>query len=235
MKAVVMEIHKDYCIVMTEDGQFLRQEIPAGVFEIGDEIIVERQYSYEPKVSRVVRFAIAASVVVVVAIGSVFGVRYLKQYYPAGDIAMVAEEKAVAEEATREEVLMEEEALPTEESAEEPALAMEAEQEETIIYKSENIYSLKEEGMIEKYIEEIMIKFSYKVIDSTSLWVSLENSSTYSFSGNFNLVMLLSDGSVARTKTIFLEGFKPGDIYKKQFPLEAGEVEFKLEVTESIN
>ncbi len=235
MKAVVMEIHKDYCIVMTEDGQFLRQEIPAGRLEIGDEIVIEKEYYYERRASWVKSFAIAASVVVVVAIGSVFGVRYLKQYYPAGDIAMVAEEKAVAEEATREEVLMEEEALPTEEGTEEPALAIEAEQEETIIYKSEDIYSLKEEGMIEKYIEEIMIKFSYKVIDSTSLLVSLENSSTYSFSGNFNLVMLLSDGSVARTKTIFLEGFKPGDIYKKQFPLEAGEAEFRLEVTESIN
>jgi len=236
MKAVVMEIHKDYCIVMTEDGQFLRQEIPAGGLEIGDEIVIEKAYYYERRASWVKSFAIAAAVMVVLALGAVLGVRYFRQYYPTGDIAMVAEEKAVAEEATREEVLMEEEALPTEESAEEPALAMEAEQEETIIYKSENIYSLKEEGMIEKYIEEIMIKFSYKVIDSTSLLVSLENiSSTYSFSGNFNLVMLLSDGSVARTKTIFLEGFKPGDIYKKQFPLEAGEVEFKLEVTESIN
>ncbi len=128
MKAVVMEIHKDYCIVMTEDGQFLRQEIPAGGLEIGEEVVIEKAYYYERRASWVKSFAIAASVVAVVAVGSVFGVRYLKQYYPAGDIAMVAEEKAVAEEATREEVLMEEEALPTEEGTEESALAMEAEQ-----------------------------------------------------------------------------------------------------------
>lgn len=232
MKAVVMEIHKDYCIVMTEDGQFVKQRVLAGVFEIGDEIIVERKYSYEPKVSRVVRFAIAASVVVVVAVGSVFGVRYLKQYYPAGDIAMVAEEKAVAEEATREEVLMEEEALPTEEGTEEMALAMEAEQEETIIY--EGVYSLEEKAQVEEYIEEII--FSYKVLEGKNLSVRLENSSsTYSFNGTFNLVMLLSDGSVARTITILLEGFEPGEIHEEPFPLEAGEAEFRLEVTESVN
>jgi hypothetical protein len=146
----------------------------------------------------------------------------------------VAEEKAVAEEATREEVLMEEEALPTEEVAEEPALAMEAEQEETIIYESESVYSLEEEGMIEEYIEEII--FSYKVIDGTSLWVRLENRSITSiFNGTFNLIMLLSDGSVARTITIPLEDFEPGDIHEESFPLEAGETDFGLEVTESIN
>lgn len=234
MKAVVMEIHKDYCIVMTEDGQFLRQVIPAGRLEIGEEVVIEEAYAYERRASWVKRFAIAASVVVVVAVGSVFGVRYLKQYYPAGDIAMVAEEKAVAEEATREEVLMEEEALPTEEGTEEPALAMEAEQEEIIIYESKSVYSLEEGTTVEEHIEDII--FSYKVSGERNLLVKLENiSSTYSFSGNFNLVMLLSDGSVARTITILLEGFEPADIYEESFPLEAGEAEFRLEVTESIN
>jgi len=234
MKAVVMEIHKDYCIVMTEDGQFLRQEIPAGRLEIGDEIVIEKEYYYERRASWVKSFAIAASVVVVVAIGSVFGVRYLKQYYPAGDIAMVAEEKAVAEEATREEVLIEEETLPIEEGTEEPALAMEAEQEETIIYESKSVYSLEEGTTVEEHIEDII--FSYKVSGERNLLVKLENSSsTYSFNAAFNLIMLLSDGSVARTITILLEGFEPADIHEESFPLEAGEAEFRLEVTESIN
>ncbi|MBA7613111.1 hypothetical protein ES703_20354 [subsurface metagenome] len=234
MKAVVMEIHKDYCIVMTEDGQFLRQEIPAGRLEIGDEIVIEKEYYYERRASWVKSFAIAASVVVVVAVGSVFGVRYLKQYYPAGDIAMVAEEKAVAEEATREEVLMEEEALPTEEGTEEPALAMEAEQEETIIYKSKSVYSLEEGTTVREHIEDII--FSYKVSGERNLSVRLKNgSSTNVFNGTFTLIMLLSDGSVARTTTILLEGFEPGEIHEESFSLEAGEAEFRLEVTESIN
>ena len=53
MKAVIMEIHKDYCIVMTKDGQFLKQNIPAGVFEIGDEIAVSKEYAHEPKTVKV--------------------------------------------------------------------------------------------------------------------------------------------------------------------------------------
>lgn len=229
MKAVVMEIYKDYCIVMTKDGQFLRNKISVGRLEIGDEIVIERHYSYEPKVSLVARFAIAAAVMVVLALGAVLGVRYISQYHATRGTAMVAEEVV-------EEKAIVEEALPVEEGAEEQALAMEAEQEETIIYESESVYSLEEEGMIEEYIEEIKIMFSYKVIDGTILWVSLENSSsTGSFNGTFNLVVLLSDGSVARTKTIPLGGFEPGEIHQEEFPLEAGETGFKLKVTESIN
>ena len=227
MKAVVMEIYKDYCIVMTEDGQFLRHKIPVGRLEIGDEIVIERQYSYEPKVSWVARFAVAAAVIVVVAVGSVLSVKYISQYHAARGTAMVAEE-AVEEKAVVEE------ALPVEEGAEEPALAMEAEQEETIIYKSESVHSLEEGTTVEEYIEDII--FSYKVSGERNLSVRLENSSsTGSFNGSFNLVMLLSDGSVARTITIPLEDFEPGDIHEESFPLEAGETDFGLEVTESIN
>lgn len=227
MKAVVMEIYKDYCIVMTEDGQFLRHKIPVGRLEIGDEIVIERQYSYEPKVSWVVRFAVATAVIVVVAVGSVLSVRYISQYHAARGTAMVAEE-AVEEKAVVEE------ALPVEEGAEEPALAMEAEQEETIIYKSESVHSLEEGTTVEEYIEDII--FSYKVSGERNLSVRLENSSSIgSFNGTFNLVMLLSDGSVARTITIPLEDFEPGDIHEESFPLEAGETDFGLEVTESIN
>jgi len=139
----------------------------------------------------------------------------------------------VAEEAVEEKAVVEE-ALPVEEGAEEPALAMEAEQEETIIYKSESVHSLEEGTTVEEYIEDII--FSYKVSGERNLSVRLENSSsTGSFNGSFNLVMLLSDGSVARTITIPLEDFEPGDIHEESFPLEAGETDFGLEVTESIN
>jgi len=212
---------------MTEDGQFLRHKIPVGRLEIGDEIVIERQYSYEPKVSWVARFAVAAAVIVVVAVGSVLSVKYISQYHAARGTAMVAEEVV-------EEKAIVEEALPVEEGAEEPALAMEAEQEETIIYKSESVHSLEEGTTVEEYIEDII--FSYKVSGERNLSVRLENSSsTGSFNGTFNLVMLLSDGSVARTITIPLEDFEPGDIHEESFPLEAGETDFGLEVTESIN
>lgn len=41
MKASVVEIHKNYCIVFTADGRFIRKDMPAGAYEIGDEIIVD--------------------------------------------------------------------------------------------------------------------------------------------------------------------------------------------------
>ncbi|GAH10660.1 unnamed protein product, partial [marine sediment metagenome] len=97
-----------------------------------------------------------------------------------------------------------------------------------------SVYSLEEGTTVEEHIEDII--FSYKVSGERNLLVKLENSSsTYSFNAAFNLIMLLSDGSVARTITILLEGFEPADIHEESFPLEAGEAEFRLEVTESIN
>lgn len=41
MKASVIEIHKNYCIVITQDGRFIRQDMLAGAHEIGDEIVIE--------------------------------------------------------------------------------------------------------------------------------------------------------------------------------------------------
>ena len=85
MKAVIIEIHKDYCIVMTKDGQFLKQNIPAGVFEIGDEIVIAKEYSYEPKTIKagwLKSLSVASMAVVVVAVLSIFGVWYFKQYLP---------------------------------------------------------------------------------------------------------------------------------------------------------
>ena len=85
MKAVIMEIHKGYCIVVTPDGQFLKRKIPEGVFEIGDEIIIEQEFYLEPArqtgPSWVKKFAITASVAVVVVIGLIFGVKYMRSRF----------------------------------------------------------------------------------------------------------------------------------------------------------
>ena len=227
MKAVVMEIYKDYCIVMTKDGQFLKQEIPAGVFEIGDEIMVSEGYVYKLKVVKVGwmrSFAVGTMIVVMVAVVSIFGVWYLKQYRPSRDIALLTED-------TTEEMLtvqIEEEA-PQEEIEEESALSMNAEQEEKVIFDS--TYSLEEEAQVEEDINGII--FSYEIIDNVNLRVKLENKSyTPSFNGTFNLVMLFSDGSESRIETIPLEGFEPGKVRERPFFLKAGETDLRLIVTE---
>src|SRR4030065_959308 len=92
MKAVIIEIYKDYCIVMTKDGQFLKQNIPAGVFEIGDEIVSAKEYSYEPKTIKagwLKSLSVASMALVVVAVLSLFGVWYFKQYLPLRNAAMM--------------------------------------------------------------------------------------------------------------------------------------------------
>ncbi len=245
MKAVIMEIYKDYCIVMTRDGQFLKQGIPAGVFEIGDEIVVSEGYVYRPKVVKVgwmKSFAVGTMIVVMVAVVSIFGVVYLKQYRPSRGIALSAED-------TTEETLtaqIEEEARE-EEIGEESALSMKAEQEGTVIF--DKTYSLEEEvpveeeaveeeevpaGEVTRVEEDINgIIFSYEIMDKVNLRVKLENKSyTPAFNGTFNLFILFSDGSQSRIGTISLEGFEPGKVREYPFFLRAGGTDLRLVVTE---
>jgi hypothetical protein len=226
MKAVIMEIYKDYCIVMTRDGQFLKQAIPAGVFEIGDEIVVSEGYVYRPKLVKVgwmKSFAVGTMIVVMVAVVSIFGVWYLTQYRPSREIALLTE-GANEEELTAQ--IEEEE--PEEEVEEESALSMEAGQEKTIFDKT---YSLEEEAKVEEDINGII--FSYEIIDNVNLRVKLENKSyAPAFNGTFNLVMLFSDGNQSRIETIPLEGFEPGMVRERPFFLKAGETDMRLVVTE---
>jgi hypothetical protein len=130
MKAVVLEIHKKYCIMVTEDGQFLKQDIPAGNLEIGDEIIVEKALAYPAGRNWLSKLAIAAAVVAVVGLGG-FGLYKILPVYLPGmkttlDNMAVAEGALLREEAPGEEekasVASEETAMEMvcEESAEEP-------------------------------------------------------------------------------------------------------------------
>lgn len=232
MRALIIEIGKDYCIVLTRDGQFLRQRIPHGVFEIGDEIIVREEDNFKPamvniKMNRVRSSAVAASVILILAVGSIFAVRYLRDYYPgeviSEDMDAAATEKVIVAPEEDERAFNEEEA----ESMEESALAV-ALEEEAITFK--NIYSLEEQGEIEEDIKEV-ICFSYKIVDEINLRIQLKNiSSTSTFNGTFKLIMTSSDGSESRTEVISLEEFGPGKTKEYQMFIKAGEKNLKLEV-----
>jgi len=231
MKAVIMEIYKDYCIVMTKDGQFLKQNIPAGVFEIGDEILVSREYSYKPKtvkVSWLKGLSFASMAVAVVAVLSVFGVWYFKQYLPLRESAVLTANTTAeaAPEAAEDEAAAGE---LREESAEESGLSMDAEKGETVSF--ENTYSLIEKVKVEDENVADILSFSYEIIDGVSLQVEFRNiSSALVFSGNITLTTLFSDNSVSRTKTIPLENFEPAQVEKESIFLKAEETSLKLEV-----
>jgi len=230
MKAVIMEIHKDYCIVMTKDGQFIRQNIPAGVFEIGDEIVISKEYSYEPKTIRagwLKSLSVASMAVVVVAVLSIFGVWYFKQYLPLRNAALLTGDttEETAQAAAEEEVAGE----AQEESAEGSGLGMEADQGELISF--DKTYSLIEKTKVDGENIEGVLSFSYEIINGVSLQVEFRNiNSVSSFSGSITLTTLFADDSVSQTKIIPLDGFEPAQVEKKQIFLKAGETSLKLEV-----
>ena len=225
MKAVIMEIHKDYCIVVTRDGQFLKRKIPPGVFEIGDEILIDQEYSFEPAkpagTNWVKKFVVTISVAVVVVVALVLGVRYMRSFL-SGDVYRYTGYE-------REELIVvgEEEEKKEEEEAVMKAEPAEAEPEETVIY--ENIYSIEEGTEFEEFIGGIM--FSYKVADSDSMKIRIENvNSDPYFNGRFKIIMLLSDGSKSRTKSILLQGFKPGQVRESTVVIKSEEAGFRLQV-----
>jgi hypothetical protein len=143
MKAVVMEIHKEYCIVMTGDGRFIRQAVPAGELEIGDEIIVEEETFTAPSRDWIKTFAIAAVAILVIGLGSygilrIFGGLGSRN----GEAAMVADAEMRTEEKANDEAMaatVEEEAVQESPEGEEAEMAEAAEESEDFAAGKEQV------------------------------------------------------------------------------------------------
>ncbi len=230
MKAIIMEIGRDYCVVLTRDGQFLKQKIPSGVFELGDEITVSEEYEYKPLVSNIKlikNFSMAASVAIILIAASVFGVWYMKytvskeDTFTAGDI--IIRESAVEEAA--DEVIVGE----AREESSEAAASSEALEEKDIFF--EKTYSFIEQKEAQDNIGGI-INFSYKVIDDISLRIKLNNVGTsLNFSGTMEMVMLLSDNSESSTEVVSLDEFEPGEVREHSLFIKTGESKLKIELS----
>jgi hypothetical protein len=225
MKAVVMEIYKDYCIVVTPDGQFLKKRIPEGVFEIGDEIMIEQEPAYEPvkpsTVSQGKKIALTASMAAVLIIASAIGIIYVKNYM-AQNIARYSnyesEELRVVGEDYEEE----------EEAAMESSQTMQSELKERVIYN--NAFSFEEGAEVEELISGL--RFTYDIVDGKSLNIMIENvSRSPYFNGVFKITML-QDGSESKTSEISLQGFKMGQDRKSSIIIKTGETGFRLQVVE---
>ncbi|MFC2159258.1 anti-sigma factor domain-containing protein [Actinomycetota bacterium] len=132
MKAIVMEIHKDYCIVMTGDGRFIREAVPAGELEIGDEIIIEEETFAVPSRDWIRTFAIAAVAVLVVGFGSYGVFRIFGGGGRSSEAAMVADAEMLTEEKANGETIatVEEEAVEEAVEMEEAEMASAAEESE---------------------------------------------------------------------------------------------------------
>jgi len=89
MKASVVEIHKNYCIVITRDGRFVRQDMNAGVHEIGDEIVIDDADLFTAGVktgsksfSLFARLAAGFAAIVILSGISYFGIKYAGWGFP---------------------------------------------------------------------------------------------------------------------------------------------------------
>lgn len=225
MKAVIVEIHKNYCIVVTPDGQFLKRRIPEGVFEIGDEIMVDQEPAYKAvkptNADQRKKIALSISFAAVIVIASVIGIVFVKNY--------IANNMAVYSQYESEELrVVGEEAEEEEEAAMEESKAPQSEQSERVIYS--DTYTFEEGEEVEELISGL--RFTYDIVDGNKLDVVIENieRSPY-FNGAFKITML-QDGSESKTNEIPLQGFKQGQVRKSSIIIKTGETGFRLQVIE---
>ena len=225
MKAIIMEINKKYCIVMTEDGQFLNHRILGGSGEIGDEIIMEEinnEFSLANYRKTWIRgLAVGFAVLMVLVMGSVFSYRFLRQYFPISSAPTVAAAKISEENLTLgDSAAAAENAETTKQS---PLF------EKVLLLKKENV-------LTEENINGIL--FSYQVLSTEQkvLQVKIENKNdSLKFEGSILLEMMLEDGSITRQVTLWLPGFNPGYIKEEKIAIENGETNFKLLVYGEFN
>jgi hypothetical protein len=225
MKAVIVEIHKNYCIVVTPDGQFLKRSIPEGVFEIGDEIMVDQEPAYKAvkptNADQRKKIALSISFAAVIVIASVIGIVFVKNY--------IAKNMAVYSQYESEELrVVGEEAEEEEEAAMEESKTLQSEPSERVIYS--DTYTFGEGEEVEELISGL--RFTYDIVDGNKLNISIENieRSPY-FNGVFKITML-QDGSESKTNEIPLQGFKQGQVRKSSIIIKTGETGFRLQVIE---
>jgi hypothetical protein len=106
MKASVVEIYKDYCIVLTRDGRFIRQDVSAGAYEIGDEIVIEANGLITAKEKRLkkpfgmfARLAAGFAAIVILGGSAYLGIKYAGPGFalnPVKVASQAAQEKAFA-------------------------------------------------------------------------------------------------------------------------------------------
>jgi len=231
MRAVVIEIHKHYCIAVTADGRFVKQHIEQGELEIGDEITIEAGH-FVPGRDWIKTLAIAAAAIAVIGFGSWGMFRVFGWYTPQGGAQAAARDSAgeemeeavmmAAEEATAEEAPAEAEAAVQEED-----LAMEMEQVEEVPSGPGQVdgdFNL-ELGDVGEPVEIVAgnLLFLYWVAESEEgvelLLIIEELDPELAFTGYIEAVVLTPLGEVAGSRSFDLQEFKRGERLQEFIPL----------------
>jgi len=232
MKAVVIEIHKNYCIVMTGDGQFLKHKAGAGSVEIGDEVVISRVPETRMARFTVRGFAVAAAVLVVI-IGGIYSYRYLSKFYPVGSARELAEAEFNYKDEAQAETVVTEEA--EEAAATAPELEKSAIDEVNLIYERD--FSIEEDTMVDELIDDLYLK--YKIFESDGkkqILISFKNvGDNLSFTGTADIIILFSDGSILKETHIELVDFGPQEEKEETVIYEKGAATLRIRLGGGFN
>lgn len=155
IKAYILEIKNDHLVLMTADGRFLRYDISAGSYEIGDEMLINnfKLESQEPdssennrNVFKILRgIAIGFTSIAVLVTGLYFGINYFNKAFPGSSINVAkadAEVFSASQDASEEinaesieETELAQEAVPEDETKREESIVVgeESDEEEIIL------------------------------------------------------------------------------------------------------
>ena len=215
MKAVIVEIHKKYCILLTKDGGFIKKKVQGCAFEIGDEIetgnvLVKERHSKYLKV-----VLVAASFFILTTIGLVFSRDYVRSFLSPADVTIAA-----APESMMEEIKMPEAADSAILYDEEDAilrLEMSPSQSFTIEEKSGKVY-----------FDDLRVNYKVKIQGLNILSLRIENRGTDVFNGFIELSLLLADETISRTFSFDLVQFSSKEQLQEEILLEPDEKVFTL-------
>lgn len=252
MKATVVEIHKNYCFVITRDGRFLKKKIPAGSFEIGDEIII-KEGAEEEAVKRIRVFQIASraaigfAAIVAVVFAAYFGIRYAGIDNSATELAMapgqaveetrsaVLEESAVLEkEAGSEDVMASEEtvAFAKPEEEQEASLALQdelfsgtftLEKMDTDVMLENNVMFIS--YRVDEVEEDIEILDENELKELTLKFMNIKENTL--FEGNADIMLMHSDKTISEIEKMVFEDLNYNQQNKKVIPFK-DETDFRL-------
>ena len=246
MRAVVIEIHKNYCIAVTPDGRFVKQHMEQGELEIGDEIMIEAGHT-APSRDWIKTLAIAFTAVLVIGFGSWGMFRVFGWYSPvAGSMDEAAE---IAFEEKEEAMTMAVEEEVAEEAAQEaPAeAAVEADEEsEDFAFEMEQVEDIPTgPGRVDAdfYLDltrmgepiEIIagnLLFLYWVAESEEgleVFFNIEElDPELAFTGYVELVILDAQATVSGSRSFDFEEFKRGERLSEVIIIDEDDVSMNI-------
>ena len=243
MRAVVIKIHKNYCIAVTPDGRFIKQHTEQGELEIGDEIMIEAGHM-APSRDWIKTLAIAFTAVLVIGFGSWGMFRVFGWYSP---MAGSMDEAAEADFEVKEETLamaVEEEEAAEEATQEAPAEALEG--SEDFAFEMEQVEGIPSgPGKVDAdfYLDLTIMGKPVEIIAGNLLflyWVAEyeeglevffnieELDPELAFTGYVELVVLDSNGQVTESRSFDFEEFKRGERLQEIIIIDEGDITMNI-------